>query len=150
MTLVVIGASAVDVTSRVKADVHDRELQFSNTTTPGSVSLTLGGVARNVAEAAHRILSAAEHGDSDATLLLSPIGDDDFANVLQHEHRLLNMREDGFIQLKGETTAVCNIFLNASGGLIGGVADMDIVRSTPPEPVRVIFEHFTTIAHANS
>ena len=102
---------------------------MAQTTAPGTVSLTLGGVARNIAEAAHRVLSAAPNGDPHATLLLSPIGVDELAPFLFREHSRLGMRSDGFLRVRNDRTAVCNMVLDGSGGLTGGVADMGIVQS---------------------
>ena len=108
---------------------------MAQTTAPGTVSLTLGGVARNIAEAAHRVLSAAPNGDPHATLLLSPIGVDELAPFLFREHSSLGMRSDGFLRVRNDRTAVCNMVLDAEGSLIGGVADMDIIRDISEETV---------------
>ena len=52
--LLVIGASAIDITARVSDSYAAK--QVAHTTAPGNVTLTVGGVARNIAEAAHRVL----------------------------------------------------------------------------------------------
>lgn len=79
-----------------------------------------------MAEAAHRSL-----GPSfvDATLLVSPVGTDGFGKMLADESRQFGMRADGFLELTDARTAVCNMVLDGSGGLTGGVADMGIVQS---------------------
>ena len=118
---------------------------MAQTTAPGTVSLTLGGVARNIAEAAHRVLSAAPNGDPHATLLLSPIGVDELAPFLFREHSRLGMRSDGFLRVRNDRTAVCNMVLDAEGSLIGGVADMDIIRDISEETVSFCF--ITALAH---
>ncbi|EJD04074.1 uncharacterized protein FOMMEDRAFT_133422 [Fomitiporia mediterranea MF3/22] len=131
--LVVIGAAAVDITGRVSRGL---KRVISHTTAPGTVELTVGGVARNIAEAAHRVLSSGSNSeDRDATLLVSPIGEDAFAPFLLDEHQLLGMRSDGFIPTSESRTAVCDMVLDASGALVGGVADMDIVPMVPEQTV---------------
>lgn len=134
--LVVIGASAVDITAKVNTDEVGRSIPVANTTAPGTVSLTLGGVARNVAEAAHRVFSSGPVPEAEATLLLSPVGGDNFATTLVAEHTRLGMRVDGFLHASNCRTAVCNMVLDANGQLVGGVADMDIIHDIPSKPVR--------------
>ncbi|KAF9044596.1 indigoidine synthase A-like protein [Hymenopellis radicata] len=106
--LVIVGASAVDVTA--KASMSSESSLAAHSTVPGSVELSLGGVARNFV----------------SHLLLSPIGDDSFGNLLLKETEALGMRTDGLIKTNGMRTAVCNMLLSNDGHLITGVADMDI------------------------
>lgn len=49
--------------------------------------------------------------------------------VLRNELSLLGMRTDGLISTPGEGSAVCNMVLDTEGGLITGVADMNIIES---------------------
>jgi len=98
----------------------------SQTTSPGTVSVTLGGVGRNMAEASHRIL--ASQGLSSDVVLLAPMGDDPFGRLLIKETQELGMRTDGLL-ISPQKTAVCNLVLDNVGSLIGGVADMDITKS---------------------
>lgn len=44
------------------------------------------------------------------------------------------MRTDG-VMIAPQRSAVCNMVLDGSGNLVGGVADMDIVQSIEPEVV---------------
>ena len=129
--LVVLGASAVDITSSADgiAGTSPGLVNLAQTTTPGTISLTVGGVARNIAEAAHRVLSSESADGSSATTLVTPIGDDGFSRILLSEQHRLGMRSDGFLTVKGESSAVCNMLLDSSGALFGGVADMDIVQN---------------------
>ena len=141
-----IGGSAIDITATLGSQQHN----VSQTTAPGSVSLSVGGVARNIAEAAHRVLSssAAEstpttHENSvpnnseneDATLLITPVGHDEFANFLIDEQKRLGMRDDGLMKTRNERTAVCNVLLDSNGALVNGVADMDIIKNVDAEIV---------------
>lgn len=118
--LIVIGCSAVDVSARFGVDCH----LSAGSTTPGTVELTCGGVARNIAEASHRLLSNSLRSES--VLLISPIGYDHFGGILKDQCKILGMRTDGLIQTDRQT-AVCNLVLDHQGNLIHGVADMSIV-----------------------
>ncbi|KAI0655160.1 indigoidine synthase A-like protein [Cubamyces menziesii] len=128
--LVIVGSAAVDITAR--ADPVPGATGSNNnlhTTAPGVVALTAGGVGRNVAEAAHRILTSYSKDHSSVTALVSPIGDDPFGQLLVSETKQVGLRTDGFINVSKARTAVCNMVLDSAGGLIGGVADMDVIRT---------------------
>ncbi|KAG8896601.1 hypothetical protein FRC01_011709, partial [Tulasnella sp. 417] len=127
--LVIIGASAIDITAKAS----QRAIE---STSPGLVDVTLGGVARNMAEAAHRCSETA------TTLLLSPTGNDAFATLLKQQSEAeIGMRVDGFFvpQTTDEQqgglrrTPVCNLVLGENGGLISGVADFNIVDQVTGE-----------------
>ena len=98
-----------------------------HSTTPGSVSLSPGGVGRNIAEAVHRILS--KKPGSQTPVLVSLVGEDTMGGVLRNQLSLTGMRTDGLILASGKASAVCNMVLDTEGGLITGVADMDIIES---------------------
>jgi len=55
--------------------------------------------------------------------------------LILEEMRRTGMRTDG-ITTAPQRSAVCNMVLDGSGNLIGGVADMDIVESIEPDGVR--------------
>ncbi|GAA6007044.1 hypothetical protein JCM10207_009182 [Rhodosporidiobolus poonsookiae] len=114
--LVVAGALAVDITMTPTSSPHA-------TTSPGSVSLTLGGVAGNVAGAAHALLQG------DDVLLVSPIGTDLLGEVARSGLRARGMRSDGLIEVQGDRSATCGILMDEKGDLLGGVADMEITAA---------------------
>ncbi|KAG9043010.1 hypothetical protein FS837_010140 [Tulasnella sp. UAMH 9824] len=123
--LVVIGASAIDITAKASQRAVE-------STSPGVVDVTLGGVARNMAEAAHRCSETA------STLLISPTGNDAFATLLKQQSEAeMGMRVDGFfVPQTTETlrrTPVCNLVLGEDGGLISGVADFNVVDQVTGE-----------------
>ncbi|KAG6856639.1 hypothetical protein H0H87_002229 [Tephrocybe sp. NHM501043] len=123
--LIVIGSSAVDISAQA---LGDNKVLTARSTAPGHVSLSLGGVARNIAEASHRLLSASGAIPRLTPVLVSPIGDDAFGRLLIKETTELGMRVDGFVQ-SSKPTAVCNMVIDSNGDLIGGIADMDIVKA---------------------
>ncbi|KIJ68504.1 hypothetical protein HYDPIDRAFT_36968 [Hydnomerulius pinastri MD-312] len=123
-SVIVAGCAAVDITSQVQETTGLDQ----KTTFPGRVSLSLGGVARNIAEAAHRVLSGAP-GQVPAALLVAPVGEDAFGNLITNLTRSLGMRTDGLLSVQGQRSSVCNLLLDAQGGLQSGVADMDLTQA---------------------
>ncbi|QRW05163.1 indigoidine synthase A family protein [Ceratobasidium sp. AG-Ba] len=126
--LVIIGAAAMDII----AQPHHDSPSAVHSTSPGSVRMSPGGVARNVAEAAHRVLESLSGGhefESKRPLLISPVGQDAFGLVLGSETELIGMRADGLMNLStpDQRTATCNMFLDVRGDLQMGVADMGII-----------------------
>ena len=73
--------------------------------------------------------------NEDATLLITPVGHDEFANFLIDEQKRLGMRDDGLMKTRNERTAVCNVLLDSNGALVNGVADMDIIKNVDAEIV---------------
>lgn len=120
-TVVVVGCAAIDITSQ--AEVLTKSDQKS--TYPGKVSVSLGGVARNIAEATHRVMFGSTGNDA-GTLLVAPIGDDDFGKLIGAKTQSLGMRTDGLVSIQGRQSAVCNLLLDSHGELQCGVSDMDL------------------------
>jgi pseudouridylate synthase / pseudouridine kinase len=127
----------VDIISKAAPSTNPSLILHS--TAPGTVASTLGGVARNVAEAAHRIHTSSNPLNKDGIMLISPLGRDSFGSLLKQETAALGMRTDGLSyptasspSPNGESssrTAVCNMVIDGGGNLVGGVADMDIIAS---------------------
>jgi pseudouridine-5'-phosphate glycosidase/pseudouridine kinase len=136
--LIVIGSAAVDVSAQATALSEGATSSSIRSTLPGTVRFSLGGVGRNIAEAAHRILTSYSRDMSSATLLVSPVGDDPFGRLLVDETRRLGMRTDGLMS-HDNRSAVCNMVVDSRGELIGGVADMDIIQSLHGEQVKSKF-----------
>lgn len=129
--LAVVGSLAVDIT------MHPFSTSPLQTTAPGSVSLTLGGVAGNVSRAAHSLLQ------SDKTLLIAPIGEDLLGSVAEKGLEENGMRVDGLIRVgadEGGNTATCGYLVDEKGELIGGVADMKIAREVEGRKVSSNFD----------
>lgn len=100
------------------------------TTAPGSISLSLGGVGSNVAAATCSL------GIQDV-LLVAPVGEDYFGEMCKVGLGKRGMRSDGLIETIGDggRTASCGILLDEKGDLVGGVADMDITSLMSGEVV---------------
>ncbi|SRR5258708_812512 len=128
--LLVVGATAVDVIAR--GDPSTDPALMVQSTIPGRVSINLGGVARNMAEAAHRSLASmslsrsSKESNSGAVQLVSPIGKDRFSALISNEMNGIGMRNDGLLSKPPDgsrCTPVCNMILTPAGDLVGGVAD---------------------------
>ncbi|WVN90446.1 uncharacterized protein L203_105682 [Cryptococcus depauperatus CBS 7841] len=123
----VFGSAAIDLTS-----VSPQSLS-PQTTTPGKVYLSPGGVGRNIAEAAQNLLPPhAVQLISVYGILNDPSPDntiepDAFGKVLMMEMAGAGMRVDGLVGKPNRNTAVCSLILGKDGDLVAGVADMDIV-----------------------
>ncbi|KAJ3734792.1 indigoidine synthase A-like protein [Lentinula guzmanii] len=117
-SLLVLGAAAVDISAKAFEAASNSAL---GSTVPGNITVSLGGVARNIAEASHRV------SPKDSVLLVSPIGDDSFGQLLRQESEKCGMRTDGLLLQKDQRTAVCNMIMDSQGGLTTGIADMAIL-----------------------
>lgn len=142
-TVIVFGSAAIDITSSSPTALAPR------TTTPGAIHLTPGGVGRNIAEAAHKLLSpcavqlvslvgsegqAAAASSSSATDLSVADG---FGHVLMQEMAVAGMRVDGLTVAAGHRTAACSLTLESDADLVAGVADMGIIETLSAEQVRI-------------
>ena len=142
--LAVIGSAAVDITAN--AVLANSTGLGRHSTTPGTVSLTLGGVARNIAEAAHRVLASIPRGPQHP-LLISPVGLDPFGKLLMSETEVIGMRTDGILRSSSDQrTAVCNMMLD-NGELMSGVADMGITEMFGSEEVLLFHRHGSYLIH---
>ncbi|KAH9837205.1 indigoidine synthase A-like protein [Rhodofomes roseus] len=133
--LVVFGCAAVDITAQADPSLANTSVAV-HSTVPGSVSLTLGGVGRNLAEAAHRVLESQSPDGAKDVVLVSAVGNDAFGRLLVNETEGMGMRTDGLITLDGARSAICNMVLDSTGGLTTGVADTDITLSLDREATR--------------
>ena len=126
----------MDITSRARRQPSMKTTHSLHSTTPGSVSVSPGGVGRNIAEATHRILS--KKSGSQTPVLVSLIGEDTMGGVLRNELSRIGMRMDGLIPIPGKASSVCNMVLDTEGGLITGMADMDIIESLEGDTVSLL------------
>jgi pseudouridine-5'-phosphate glycosidase/pseudouridine kinase len=143
--LAVIGSAAVDITAN--AVLANSTGLGRHSTTPGTVSLTLGGVARNIAEAAHRVLASIPKG-AQYPLLISPVGLDSFGKLLISETKAIGMRTDGVLTSSSDQiTAVCNMILDNTCELMSGVADMGITETFGSEQVLLFHRRGSYLIH---
>lgn len=133
--IAVIGAAAVDIVSKpeqmLDSKVPGGSGLLAGTTVPGDITLRLGGVARNVHEAAFKL------GASDA-ILIAPVGrrDDPLATILEEGLKTLGASTDGLIPKSGQTPSV-NLILDGNGSLQVGVAATQLVESLQGDEVDI-------------
>ncbi|EIW86777.1 indigoidine synthase A-like protein [Coniophora puteana RWD-64-598 SS2] len=127
VNVLVFGSSAVDITSR-PAPGSDAEIS-AKSTCPGLVSTSLGGVGRNIAEAAHRVSNALAPSKPSPILLVSPVGDDAFGRQIINDTGASGLYTNGLFVEPDKRSAVCNMILDTTGNLVTGIADMDIVQN---------------------
>ena len=92
-------------------------------------------MGRNIAEGAHRLLTKKAKQKPTSSVLVSLIGQDMFGSILQERLKALGMRTDGLISTDLHSSAVCNMILDREGGLVTGIADMDIIQSLDGQSV---------------
>jgi pseudouridine-5'-phosphate glycosidase/pseudouridine kinase len=133
--MMVIGAAAIDITSRVPPDDPSNPLA-TRSTSPGSVKMSLGGVALNIARASHGL------GIKDV-MLVSQLGRDcSFGDYLLNQLRAIGLRSDGIHLNHRASTGIVNMFLDRNGDLLGGVADLKSIENLDCELVRYNFYIF--------
>ncbi|BEJ12152.1 hypothetical protein CspHIS471_0206120 [Cutaneotrichosporon sp. HIS471] len=127
----VFGAAAVDITSATTRLVP-------HTTAPGSISISAGGVGRNIAHAAQNLSPPGE------IMLVSPLGMhaahiDPLGQLLSLALQDAGLRTDGLVPTPGRTAA-CSLVLE-NGDLAAGVADFTIAEELGAEAIEAALVH---------
>ena len=94
----------MDIISRARKQPGMQTTHSLRPITQGSVSLSPGGVGRNIAEATHRILS--KKPGSQIPVLISFIGEDTAGRVLQEKLSRIARWTGGLIPVPGEACAI--------------------------------------------
>jgi pseudouridine kinase len=107
---------------------------MSHTSNPGNVTLSYGGVARNVCE-----VLVDKLGVRDA-LFISAIGNDQFGNLLKHDLGQTIKLDLAGIITGDNRTAVYNCIMDETGEMIAAIADMDIFEKdlTPQNVLSIL------------
>lgn len=119
---VIIGGTVFDLTAKINTGIsrnHKRndDVTLMYTSNPGTIVESMGGVARNVAEACHRV--------GRNPLFISAVGDDMPGKSILQSLQEIGMDTNGISVAKGNT-AVYNAVIHEDGELITAVADMRI------------------------
>lgn len=120
----------MDITSTFTTDSGvdiDSPPSFLYTSCAGAVRQSLGGVGRNVAEAAYRA--------GVDTLMVSAVGNDLASNMIMEGLTEIGMRCDGIRKYEGESTAIYNALHSPDGQLISAVADMNVFKRIESEQI---------------
>ncbi|KAI8096817.1 Ribokinase-like protein [Halteromyces radiatus] len=132
--LLVIGGVALDITATASTNTNNGIQSLLHTSTPGIVRQTLGGVGRNVCEAALRT--------GTSSILYSAIGNDLAGSTILKGMTDMNMDTSLLDVLPTKATAVYNAFHSKDGQLITAVADMDIFDSLSMNKLQDVFKKF--------
>lgn len=129
--MMVIGAAAMDITSRPSTDDVINPLSTGSTSS-GSVQMSAGGVALNIARASHGL------GVRDV-MLVSQLGTNcTFGDFLLNHLASLGLRVDGIHRNHQASTGIVNMFLDRNGELLGGVADLKSLENIDYQRVRSV------------
>ncbi|KAJ2268297.1 hypothetical protein J3F81_004753 [Coemansia sp. RSA 371] len=140
--LLVIGCAAIDITSRVDPNQSAesaipevdllRQTKLAATSHPGTVFTSVGGVAQNIARAAH-LLGA-------NTVLVASLGQDAHGTAVAADLNRMGM-DTRFLQYPGSgaRTAIYNALHGPNGDLVAAVADMHINGLLSPQQIEEAF-----------
>ena len=122
--VIVVGGVVLDTVATGTGGKHSFSTGTSNV---GTCSQALGGVGKNVAEAATR--------RGVPTLLISAVGSDVAGDTLVSAAAAAGMRTDGIVALDGRRSGAYVAVHDTAGGLVCGVADMDVFNDLEWENV---------------
>jgi len=122
--VIVCGGAVVDCIVR-PSDPSQRGA--SRTSMPGSASVSLGGVGRNIAEVLARLGCSVS--------LLTAVGDDEPGRQISAACSSQGIAVKALFEITGKRTATFTALLDGSGDLVGAVADMEIFDEVAPELV---------------
>lgn len=117
--IVVIGGANIDIKGYSSGQYID------NTSNPGKVISSSGGVGRNIAQ-------NLAYFDVDVSLL-SAVGDDLYGKKIIKESKKSGINLEHILRLKGKKSGVYLAVLDQQGELMGGVSDMDILENLNKE-----------------
>jgi len=121
-SVVVIGAASMDIKGRADGPL------VPGTSNHGQVRLSVGGVARNVAENLARL--------GVPTVLLAAVGDDAFGMEIVQRTAAAGVDTSHLLVLPGQRSATYVAILDDSGNMVVSVDDMHICQAITPEFVR--------------
>lgn len=120
--ILVIGGSNVDLTASPDSVLVPED---SN---PGSVSITAGGVGRNIAENIARLGLQVS--------LLSAVGDDYFGTFIKSECAAAGINTENLINSKNLPSSAYLCIMNEKNDLSAAVSDMKIMKMLSPELIK--------------
>lgn len=120
--VLVIGASILDIKGRLF------EPPIPNSSNSGAIKMSIGGVARNIAENLARL-------GADVALL-TVVGDDYAGEQMMDNAAEVGMDVSRALTIEGEPTCTYLAALDPTGDLLLGLDDTDIMRHITPEYLR--------------
>lgn len=119
---VVIGAACLDIKG------HLVEPLIEGTSNAGRLTISVGGVARNIAENLARL-------GADTTLIAA-VGADEFARLIMHQTEEAGVHTDAMLIIEDQHSAAYLALLDHNGLLYTALDDSDCVRALTPEYIR--------------
>lgn len=129
---VIIGGANMDICG---SSFNSLNMNDSN---PGIISMSAGGVARNIAEN----LALLKYD----CYLLTVIGNDDFGNTLINNAKEVGINTNRILKLDDEKTSAYLSIVDENGEMISAINDMSIVDNITPEYIE---HHSKIIQKAN-
>ena len=120
--VVVIGAASLDIKARARTSLAPA------TSNHGTVTLSLGGVARNVAENLARL--------GVPTCLVAAVGDDAFGEEILRRTAASGVDTSCVLVAGGQRSATYCAILDETGDMAVSVDDMQVVEALTPQVVR--------------
>lgn len=117
-----IGAANMDVHGR---SINSIKLRDSN---PGRLSMSAGGVTRNILENLSRL--------DINTHLISAVGTDAFGHGIVESCKRANIGTEHLLLLNGESSSSYIAMLDDSGDMLLGMSDMRILKRLTPEHIQ--------------
>ncbi|CAG8502919.1 18602_t:CDS:10 [Acaulospora morrowiae] len=121
--VLIVGGAVVDITSTLRPPEYPLKhsydtKDFLETSFPGDVNKSIGGVGRNIAETVFRL--------GLNPLFASVIGNDEFGKWFIAQLEMIGMDSSNLRIVKNQPTAVYNAINKPDGSLLCAVADMKI------------------------
>lgn len=116
--VLVIGSTGIDLVGRAAGPLQDR------TSNPGTLRLSHGGVARNIAENLARLGTEA--------MLISAVGDDEQGLALLQRAAEAGINVEHVLQVPGAATGAYLAVLDSDGSLHLGLDDMQVIGQLSP------------------
>lgn len=116
---IVIGGANMDICGTAS---NSYKIKDSN---PGNISISAGGVARNIAENL-ALLECQCH-------LIAAIGNDDFGNSLLNQANAVGINTDKILKLENKKTSTYLSIVDDTGEMVSAISDMSVVDNISPE-----------------
>ena len=131
-TIIIIGGSNVDIKGRAKG------VLIPHTSNPGIIEMSVGGVARNIAENLGKLKVQ--------TYLLTAIGDDEYGHLIKKRTEESGVNMDHVILTKELRSSIFMAVVNKKGDLETAISDMAILSLISPEYIKSKEELFKDAA----
>lgn len=115
---VLIGGAVIDLVGTP----HEATQFRARTSTPGTLQIRFGGVARNVCEVLRKL--------EVSPFFITAVGDDNYGTMLKRHLQEMGIDTAGVTCTNGKRTACYCAIHDNTGDLVAAIADMDILSTT--------------------